>query len=116
MGKMTVTYMNKKSGHGDMGDKYTFIRCHKCDGKYVEETTKSCPHCGGKGLSKDSSGKDTFDAAVQKEVDKRMALEAASKKNDQNPAEVAAEKEARIAAEVAAENAADEKAATKSKK
>ncbi len=94
MSKMKVTYMSKSTGHGDMGDKHTFIRCDKCDGKYVKELNKSCIHCDGKGLGKDPKAEAIFKAAVEK---------AAAKK-------VAADKDAEIAAEVAADNAAEAKA------
>lgn len=49
MAKMKVTYMNKKSGHGNMADKHTFVRCPKCDTKYHKQSNKACPECGGKG-------------------------------------------------------------------
>ena len=94
MGKMKVTYMSKSTGHGDMADKHTFIRCSKCDGKYVKEIQKVCPHCGGKGKVGTEEAGAIFKAAVDKEVAKREA--------------------AKIDLEVAAENAADEK--DKSKK
>jgi len=52
MANMKVTYFNKASGHGNMGDKRTMVRCPKCDGKYVKEDFKVCSHCGGKGVEK----------------------------------------------------------------
>ena len=49
MAKMKVTYMNKGTGHGNMSDKHTFVRCQKCKTKYIKEVDKKCPEgCYGK--------------------------------------------------------------------
>lgn len=114
MAKMKVTYMNKGTGHGNMGDQHTFIRCPACKGKYVKEKYKICPHCAGEGKGTPGTNpesKAAFDAAVEKEVAKKLAERSA------------AEQDAKIAAEVEADNAieeaaqkAEEKADSKSKK
>jgi len=42
-------YMNQGTGHGNMGDKFTFIRCPECEFKYVkQENPKGCPSCNSK--------------------------------------------------------------------
>lgn len=100
MANMKVTYMNKNSGHGNMADNHTFIRCPKCKGKFIKEKNKICPHCAGTGEGAEGTNPESqaiFKAAVEKEVAKRMVAETAAK----------------IEAEVDAENAADEKDAQK---
>jgi len=83
MGKMNVTYMSRNTGHGDMGDKHTFIRCSKCDMKYVKELNKTCPDCGGKGGAGKKEAAAIFKAAEDKiaaEVAEENAAEAKAKK------------------------------------
>ena len=61
MGNMKVTYMNKASGHGDMSDRHTFVRCQKCKTKFVKELHKTCPegcYSGKKGKGEEPEKED----------------------------------------------------------
>ncbi len=91
MANMKVTYFNKKSGHGNMGDRHTFIKCPECGAKYVMEKQPHCPVCAGEGV----------DPEITKAIFKKAEEKAAKKSK--------AKKDADIQAEVDAENAEEEK-------